>query len=68
MPDLDAADLYCLVLSKDEARVLEQFLRRLTSETGWLNSKWLDDATVHEVATIHVILSHFSDGEWHRDG
>jgi len=44
-----------IVLNLDQMRVLRNFLRRLTCETGWLNDKWLDDADVHEIAIIHEI-------------
>ena len=47
--------VYAIALTQDEYNVLTRFLRRLTSDTSWLNYQWLDDAGVHEVSVMHAL-------------
>ena len=49
-------------LTKNEELVLTRLLLRLTDENGWLNDKWIDDASVHEIAVIHEIAARLRKG------
>ena len=48
-------------LTQDECRVLFALLERLCDENTWINSKWCDSATVHEIAVIHRIVAKFQE-------
>ena len=48
-------------LTNDHYDTLCRFLQRLTDDSGWLNSKWIQRSTVHEIAVMHGIAKKLLD-------
>jgi len=46
---------YHMTLTADERQTLCAFLNRLCDENGWLNSKWVEEANVHEISLLYQI-------------
>ena len=45
--------MYHLSLTNDERQTVCRFLNRLCDENGWLNSKWVEEGDVHEIAVLY---------------